>query len=200
MMPSSLPTILSMALASSPYERAKESAQVVRNLGRFLEEYVGDCEHDEPTFNKVACESTAKKARDRYGSGTLVIEIEDVAELIRVQSFDAARQTFQLLITPFFSERGLGMSVGKPTRLTPEGFPVVKNVPVTVRLPKGEQDFVFRRQLDRGMVKLELLVRPKNAWRMTKRDGEAVRGAEVALVGVRVYGSSGNGLLAEQTY
>jgi hypothetical protein len=103
-------------------------------------------------------------------------------------------------LTPFFSERGLGLSVGKPSRLTSEGYPVVKNVPIWVKLPKDESEFIFRRDLERGNVKIELLVKPQRAWIMKSKTGEVVRGAEVALAGVRVYGSRGSAVLAEQTY
>ena len=76
----------------------------------------------------------------------------------------------------------------------------MKNVPIWVKLPKGEEEFAFRRQLERGMVRLEMLVRPRKAWRMKRKDGDGdYRGVDVALVGVRVYSDHGD-VLAEQTY
>jgi hypothetical protein len=193
-------TIILLSLAASPsYDRVRDSAQTVSNLGRFLEEYVGDCEHDEPRFDKAGCEQKAKEARERFKGRTLMLELEP-GEQVKVAEFDKSKGMFRVHLTPFFSERGLGLSVGKPSRLTPEGYPVVKNVPIWVKLPKDESDFIFRRALERGDVRLELLVKPQRAWVMKTKTGEVLRGAEVALVGVRVYGSRGSDVLAEQTY
>ena len=193
-------TIILITLASTPYDTARNTAQTISNLGRFLEEYVGDCEHDSPGFDKNGCERQAKSARDRYRGRTLILELEGGGEQIQVAEFDQTRRMFRVHLTPFFSERGLGLSVGRPSRLTSEGYPVVRNVPIWVKLPKDESEFIFRRDLERGNVRIELLVKPKNAWIMKARSGERVRGAEVALVGVRVYGSRGSDVLAEQTY
>jgi hypothetical protein len=200
MMTISTTAIFLALLAASPYDRARDSAQTVANLGRFLEEYVGDCEHDTPGFDKTGCERNAKEARERYRGRTLLLEIEGEGDQLKVAEFDSSRGMFRVHFTPFFSERGLGLSVGKPSRLTSEGYPVVKNVPIWVKLPKDQSEFIFRRDLERGNVKIELLVKPRRAWAMKARTGEVVRGADVALVGVRVYGSRGSAVLAEQTY
>ena len=192
-------TIL-ITLASTPYDRVRGGAQTVSNLGRFLEEYVGDCEHDSPGFDKLGCEQKAQSARDRYRGRTLMLEVDGSSDQVSVAEFDPSKGMFRVHFTPFFSERGLGLSVGKPSRLTSEGYPVVKNVPIWVKLPKGESEFIFRRDLERGNVRIELLVKPQRAWIMKSRAGEIVRGADVALVGVRVYGSRSSEVLAEQTY
>jgi hypothetical protein len=191
---------LLLSFASTPYDRARDTAQSVSNLGRFLEEYVGDCEHDSPGFDKHGCETKAQSARERYRGRTLMMEVEGSSDQISVAEFDKGKNMFRVHFTPFFSERGLGMSVGKPSRLTSEGYPVVKNVPIWVKLPKGETEFIFRRALERGNVRIELLIKPQRAWIMKSRAGENVRGADVALVGVRVYGGRGSEVLAEQTY
>lgn len=193
-------TIILIALASTPYDSVRSRAQTVSNLGRFLVEYVGDCEHDSPDFDKYGCEKKAESARDRYRGRTLLLEVEGGGDQIQVAEFDQTKGMFRVHFTPFISERGLGLSVGKPSRLTSEGYPVVKNVPIWVKLPKDQSEFIFRRDLERGNVKIELLVKPQRAWILKARTGENVRGAEVALIGVRVYGGRGSAVLAEQTY
>ena len=93
------------------------------------------------------------------------------------------------------------MTVGKPERLNKEGYPVMKNIPIWVKSPDGREDFNFRRQLERGMVRLELLVKPKKAWRLKRTNGEPdYRGVAVDLVGLRIYAARGSTVLAEQTY
>lgn len=200
MMSTSALSLLILVASATPYERARSGAETIENLGRFLEEYVGQCDSDEPIFDKAACERKAQDARKRYRGRTLLLEIDSPRDQVSVATFDERKKMFRIHLTPFFSERGLGLSVGRPRKLTAEGYPVVRNVPIWVKLPDGEPEFVFRRQLDRGMVRLELIFKPKRAWQLKSRGGDAVRGAEVALVGVRVYGSRGSSVLAEQTY
>src|SRR5262245_12808126 len=115
-------SIMLLAVAGSPYDKIKETAQSVSNLGRFLEEYVGDCEHDDPRFDKVGCEQKAQDARGRYKGRTLLLEVEPEGQQVSVAEFDRSKNMIRVHFTPFFSERGLGMSVGKPSRLTPEGY------------------------------------------------------------------------------
>ena len=164
--------MLALWTMSTPYEQARARAEPVSNLGRFLESYVGDCESDDPAFQREPCESAAKEVRKKYQGRTLLLEIESTEGLLRVMKFDPRKKKFRVHLTPFFSERALGLSVGKPKRLTPEGYPVVRNVPLWVRLPEGEPEFAFRRRFDRGMVRLEMVIKPKRAWRLKKR-GEA---------------------------
>ena len=54
-----LPVLL---LAASPdYASLRGSAEPVTNLGRFLEQYLGDCEGSDPAFDKKGCELEAAK-------------------------------------------------------------------------------------------------------------------------------------------
>src|SRR5688500_2877885 len=104
-------TIL-ITLASTPYDRVRGAAQSVSNLGRFLEEYVGDCEHDSPGFDKFGCEQKAQSARERYRGRTLMLEVDGSSDSVSVAEFDTNKGMFRVHFTPFFSERGLGLSVG----------------------------------------------------------------------------------------
>lgn len=191
--------LLTGLLAGTSYDGVLKKAERITNLGRFLEEYVGECESTEPTFDRAGCETRAQQTRSEYRGRTLVVEVGDASERVAFGGWDERRGAYRLLLTPFFSERALGLSVGKP-RLSGSGAPVVKNIPIWVPRPKDEPDFGFRRQLERGMVRLELVVRPQGAWRLRGKGDATVRGAEVSLLGIRVYASRGQRILAEQTY
>lgn len=195
-----LALVSALLVAAPSYASLKDSAEPVSNLGRFLEHYAGDCDSDDPSFDKRGCEESAAAEQKKFNGKLLVIEIEP-GEQLRFDMFDKSRGEYRLLLAPFFGERALALSVGKPDKLNKDGLPVVKNVPIWVKLPKGEDEMTFRRQLERGMVRLEMLVRPRKAWRMKRRDGDSdYRGVEVALVGIRLYSDRGQGVLAEQTY
>jgi hypothetical protein len=187
-------------LASPSYSTLRDTADPIPNLGRFLERYVGDCESNDPSFDKKGCEERAAAEQKKLNGKLLVVEIETNDQL-QFAEWDNGKSAYRLHLTPFFDERALALSVGKPDRLNKDGLPVVKIVPIWVKLPKGEDEFAFRRQLERGMVRLEMLVRPKKAWAMKRKDGDgAYRGVDVALVGVRLYTERGQGVLVEQTY
>jgi hypothetical protein len=189
-----------VAVAAPGYATLKDSADPVNNLGRFLEHYAGDCDSNDPAFDKKTCEENAAAEQKKFNGKMLVIELEP-GEQLRLDMFDKNKGEYRLLLAPFFGERAMALSVGKPEKLNKDGLPVVKNVPIWVKLPKGEDEMTFRRQLERGMVRLEMLVRPRKVWRIKRKDGEGdYRGVEVALAGLRLYSDRGQGVLAEQTY
>ncbi|MCK6548065.1 DUF6066 family protein [Myxococcota bacterium] len=201
MLPSLGHLVLVLAIGAPSYGTLKTDAEPVTNLGRFLERYLGDCDSDDPTFDKKGCEAAVAQAQKRWADKVLVFELDDVSEQLHFAEWDTNKRAFRLHLTPFFGERALALTVGKPERLNADGLPVLKNLPVWVPSPNGSGDLSFRRQLERGMVRLELLVKVKKPWRMKKKgeDGE-YRGLDVALVGLRVYSLQGNNVLAEQTY
>ena len=187
------------ALGAPGYAELASGAEPVKNLGRFLEHYLGDCDSDDPGFDRKGCEAATARAQRAYEGRTLRLEIEDVEGVLQFAKFDAERGAFRMHLTPFFAERASALTLGKPVRLDGEGRPVMKNRPVWVTKPADEDDLVFRRALERGMVRLELLVRPVRPWRMEpKRGGPALRGVEASLVGLRVIASRGDAVLAEE--
>lgn len=192
------PVFVLALLAQPNYASARGGAEPVKNLGRFLEQYLGECESEDPSFNKSACEATAKKVQDSYRDQTLRLELEEVGDQFHLAQWDAPKNAFRVHLTPLFSERALALSVGRPTRLNDDGLPVMKNLPVWVKIPKDTPEFVFRRELERGQVRLELLFKPKGPWRLKRKGDTDIRGAEVALVGLRLY--RGDTVIAEQTY
>ncbi len=192
-------SVLLLSLGAPAYQSVQRRAESVGNLGRFLERYVGDCDSDDPNFDRAQCEADAKAQRAEFQGRLIRLDFDDLRGQIKLVGWDARKNAYRLELTPFFSERGLGLSIGKPKRLTSDGLPVVRNIPIWVKGVGNEPEFVFRRQLDRGMVRLELLVKPKRAWRL-KKGRHTVRGADVSLKGFRLYPSRGDTVLAELTY
>jgi hypothetical protein len=183
------------------YANLRSSAGSLKNLGRFLEAYLGDCTSDDPMFDRASCESRAQTVQREQQGKLMRIEFEDVSDQIRLAGWDKDRGAFLVHFTPIFSERGLALSAGKPAKLNAEGLPVVKNLPIWVKLPAGESEFDFRRQLERGNVRLEIIFKPTRPWAMQKsKASEPVRGVSVDLVGVRLYSGHGDNVLAEQIY
>ena len=53
------------------------------------------------------------------------------------------RSAYRVELTPFFADRALALSVGKPKKFNADGLPVVRNLPLLVKLPEGETEFTF---------------------------------------------------------
>lgn len=195
------PAILILPLVlGTPYDTQRGDAELVRNLGRFLEQYLGDCESDDPAFDKKGCEAAALGVQKEYRNKVLRLELDDVRDQLHLATFDQKRGAYRLHLVPFFGERALAMSVGKPKRVNEEGQPVLDNVPIWVKLPDGQPELIFRRSLERGQVRLELLLKPRGAYRLKRKGDSDIRGADVALVGLRLFQESGDKPLAEQMY
>lgn len=186
--------------AGAPYKTQADGAERVPNLGRFLEAYLGDCMSDEPTFDKKGCLEDAARVQKEKNGRLMVFEVPDPSSLFQLKSFDRQRGAYRVEVTPFFSERALAMSVGKPQKLTPDGLPIVKNVPLSVKMPDGETEFSFKRKLERGQVTMELLFRPRSVWTLKPKNQREMRGVSVELVGIRLTQSPGDTVIAEETY
>ncbi len=192
--------LLLLAPAAESYEALATKATPVNNLGRYLEAYLGDCDHDAPDFDQKGCLEKVRAVQKERDGELIKIVRDDVRDQLAFAGWDGRKKAFRLHLTPLFPERDVALTVGKPRRLNADGLPVMKNIPLWVELPKGEAEFAFRRRLERGMVRLELLVRPKGPWQKARKGDKPLRGLEVDLVGIRVLPARGSGHLYQQVY
>ena len=196
-----LPTLLAALLAAPPYGSVRAEAEPVSNLGRYLEEYLGECESDAPEFDRAGCEDRAAAVRKQRAGVAIRLEVEELEGTLAFSGYDERKKLYRLLLTPFFAGRELAITVGRPTAGAKDGLPTVKNIPIWVALPDGEPEFAFRRKLERGMVRLEVVLEPGAPWALKRKDGDgAYRGVEARLLGLRVSESRAERVLAEQSY
>jgi hypothetical protein len=199
-----VPTAMMLAawtLGGLSYGQARDRSQEIPNLGRFLEKYVGDCLGNAPEFDRSGCEKEAKKYRKTKFGKIYRLELDDIQEQLHFAGWDRRKKAFRVHLTPFFGERGLALTMGKPSRLNSDGFPILKNIPIWVALPKGETEFMFKRRLERGMLRLELVFKAGKPWGLRGRGGaDPIRGVAGRLIGLRVFSSRGSDVLAEQSY
>lgn len=187
--------------AASPYERIQARATSVPSLGRWLKDYLGECPRGATQkAERAACLAEARRFRRSWGGQALQFTVEEPADVLSVVGFDQRKKAFRLNLIPFFSARGFGLSVGRPRRLTGDGRPVMRHWPLWVRLPEDTPPFVFRRNLERGMVQLELVVVPKVPYRLRRSKRTPIRGLEVTLRGLRLVQARSGDVLAERTY
>ena len=197
------PSLLAATLiAVAPeYGALAADATEIRNLGRFLESYLEDCApKDAPAFDRAACAKRVELFRREHAGRRLRIDVSGLDERLQFAGWDDRKKAYRLLLTPMFGERGLGLSVGKPTKTTRDGLPIVKVVPIWVERPDGEPELIFKKRLQRGMVRLELLVEAERAWSLSRKGDTDLRGLSVELIGLRLKEGRGARVLAEQTY
>ena len=188
--------------ATGSYDSLRSRAEPITNLGRFLEAVVGDCASVDPAAggDRRACKARVRRAQNDYRGRLMRVQVDEVASAMSLAGYDERKEAFRVDLIPFFSARGFGMSVGKPKRLNRDGLPVMRKLALWVKLPADTPAFVFRRNLERGMVHLELVVVPENAYRMLRAGRDPILGLEVALKGLRLVGARSGEVLAEHVY
>lgn len=188
--------------ATSPYETLRARSASVENLGRFLESSLGDCpaKRRETDAARRDCVARAGRYLRSVRGKMLRVTISEPAGIMSVARFDERKGAFLVNLVPFFAARGKGMSVGRPRRLDRSGRPVMRHLPVWVKLPEDTPPFFFRRNLERGMVQLELVVVPESSYRLRRPGRGDVEAVEVKLRGLRLVAARSGAVLVEKTY
>ena len=190
---------------ATPYDRVHAQAKPVPSLGRWLKDYLGECPSavrggPEHAADRAACVAQARRFRRAWGRKALRVTIDEPTDVLAMVGFDRRKKAFRLNLVPFFSVRGLGLSVGRPRRVTADGRPVMRHWPLWVKLPEDTPPFVFRRNLERGMVQLELIVVPTAPYRLRRSKRTPIRGLEVKLRGLRLIRARSGDVLLERVY
>ena len=192
---------LGMLVAAPSFAALESQAEPIGNLGRFLEKYIGDCASDDPEFDRAQCEARAARTRATHKGRAYVLEVDDLDGVLRFAKWDKRKKAFRLHLTPFFQGRTFALTIGKPRVGKRRGLPVVSNLPIWVKLPDGEPEFIFRRTLERAQVRLKLVVELGRPWSLPRRGEKGLyRGVQAKLRGLRLVGSRSDRVLAEQTY
>ena len=187
--------ILAALVAAAP---PFESAQPMPRLDSFLEAYVGTCER-RAAAARAECERAARGARERANGAAFRLEGDARAQL-SVRGVDERRGVVHLRILPFWSERGLALSVGQPRRLDGQGNPLVRTFDLEVPLPDDEPAFIARRRFEMGRVRLEWVVRPRAPWSLSRPGEDDVRGVAARPVALRIVEPRTGKVVAEKIW
>lgn len=186
--------LAALVLAASPFESAEE----IPRLDAFLDAYVGTCRSHAPAV-RAECERDAHAARRRLTGEAFRLE-GDARVQLSVRSVDAQRGVIRVRILPFWSEGGLGLSVGRPRRLDGQGNPLVRTLDLEVPLPDDEPAFIARRRFEMGRVRLEWVVRPQSSWSLSRPGEDEVRGVAVRPVALRIVEPRTGKVVTEKTW
>lgn len=184
--------LFALAAAGSPgFDAVAASARPIAALDRFLDDAVGRCATPtDPRFDRRGCLAEARRRRRAMADDRWRLDIRGLRGRLDPPVWDRRRRAWRVLLTPIFGERGLGLSVGRPSRVDRAGRPVVRKVPLWVRRPDDLPEFIFRRDLERGKVTLRILVTVGERWSFGRGE-RAVEGLSVRLVGWQLVHRSG---------
>src|SRR5689334_14904169 len=93
--------LLALSTSAPSFSTLRDTASPISNLGRWLEHYVGDCDSNDPSFDKKGCETQAAEAQNKLNGKLLLLEIEPGEQLV-FNEFDNAKGAYRLLLAPFF--------------------------------------------------------------------------------------------------
>lgn len=177
---------LASAAGADDFDRAWAEAEEVSRLEAFLDETVGDCEKvPNKDGARRACEREAQSVRRERSGKVFAVRFDDLASRLSDFGFDRKKKQYRVLLTPVFGAGGLGLTLGAPLRLDGAGHPIVRRLPVWLTKPSDVPEPFFRRDVERGLLRMELLFEVERAWRM-QRAGHVVRGLSVRLRGLRL--------------
>lgn len=186
---------------TASFAEAWTTATTVESLGRFLEDLLGDCDGSPGSVSSSAvraCREEAEKARAAAKGRLFALTRRDVKGKLDGLVWVPSKNAYRVFLTPIFGELGLGLTIGRPTRLNRAGQPVLARRRIWLRRPEGVPEFIFRRDLERGMVLVDLLVEVGRPWRLGRRGQKSVRGLSAKLRGLRV--RTRDAVLTEKLY
>ena len=174
-------------------------ATPIKEIGAFLQKILGDCDQGRhQRFEKQKCLEEAERNRKGYKGRLLVLNVKKLSGYFSKPRWNARRRAYKVMFTPVFGSRGLGLSVGRPKRLDRQGRPVMRRIALWLTRPSSMPEFVFFRNIERGMVSMKLFIKLVRPWTLKKRDLGEVRGISVELKALQL--RSRQTVLAERRF
>ena len=196
---STLTLIFSGQSSSEWIEQAENRATAIPEIGGFLYKVLGECDQDRRgRAEKQSCLLAAKRHRRGYKGRLLVLNVKRLAGYFSKPKWNPKRRAYKVRFTPVFGGRGLGLSVGRPKRLDRRGRPVMRQMVLWLTRPESMPEFVFLRDIERGMVTMKLFFELAKPWTFKKRNSGEVRGISVRLKALQL--RSRHAVLAERRY
>jgi hypothetical protein len=173
------------AEAPKAFAALRDSAEAVDSLTTFLDRYVGHC--TDP-FEKAACESNARKARQQMtGRAFYAVLGERASRMLRAGAFNPSGGTFRIDLTPFFEAGDFALTLGAPIGVDAEGRPRIPLLPMPAAMPGGSLPMDMERLLRSGALRVHLVFKPLGIWSLPARaGGPKLEGVKAKFLAVRI--------------
>ncbi len=178
--------VMVVSNAVDPFEAQKAKATEVENLQKLLEPYAGKCVGSDPV-EEQECANRAKTAQAGFKGKTLYTNLGAGFERL-MEGGEVNGNRALVVLTPVVDVGAeVALTFQKPQKLDKDGTIIVNKYPVDgVLLDDTLMSSDVRRLVKTGQMNVEIVFTIKGPWQLKKKDGEVVRGLEVAVTGVRL--------------
>jgi len=175
-----------LAGAVDPFEAAKAKATEVESLQKMLEAWAGKCQGTDPV-EEQECAQKAKTAQNAFKGKTLYANLGSGFERL-MDPTDAPPGKAAVLLTPVVDVGAeVALTFAKPQKLDKEGTIIVPRYPVEGMLLDDTMTANdVKRLVKTGGINVEIVFTVKGPWQLKKKEGEVVKGLEVAVTAIRL--------------
>lgn len=184
---------LGTAIDGTAFERIQRSAEPLPGLGTFLEKYVGECAGAVgPNCRSRSADFRNKANGHRYH---LVIA-EEAVNMLSPGRYDAARDDFEIKITPFFGAGSYAVTQGTPKKTDGQGNPLMPLIVAHAKLLNRWTPERFARMFSSQELRVEVVFTPRGPWILPRKGGGKIHGINAQVEAIMVVVSRSGEALA----
>jgi hypothetical protein len=187
-----------LLLAGATYSELREKALVLERPGSAVAVLVGACDVVDGAVSGECLENT-KELKEKVAGKRVVIDLGAGHETML--SFGGRRDggKTRFVWAPLYDVRnGLALTVGKPTKLSPNGNVVVSKRPIDGTSPDDLMDSDLTRLASTGMLAIELVGKFGKTWSLSGAT-QTVKGVLFEVEGLRLYNARNGKTVFEST-
>ncbi len=174
---------LGATIDGAAFEQIRRSAEPLSGLSTFLEKYVGECSDAVgPNCRSRSADFRSKANGRRYH---LVIA-EEAVNMLSPGRYDAARDDFEIKITPFFGAGSYAVTQGTPKRTDGQGNPLMPLIVAHAKLLNRWTPERFARMFSSQELRVEVVFTPKGPWILPRKGGGKIYGVNAQVQAINV--------------
>jgi len=174
---------LGTAMDGTAFERIQRTAEPLSGLSTFLEKYVGECSDAVgPNCRSRSMDFRSKTNGRRY---YLVIN-EEAVNMLSPGRYNAARDDFEIKITPFFGAGSYAVTQGAPKRTDSQGHPLMPLIVAHAKLSNRWTPERFARMFSSQELRVEVVFTPKGPWILPRKGGGKIYGVNAQVQAINV--------------
>ena len=181
-----LTVMVVMAGAADPFEAAKAKATEVENMAKLLEPYAGKCVGSDPV-EEQECQNRAKAGQANFKGKTLYTNLGAGFERL-MEGGEVNGNRALVVLTPVLDVGAeVALTFAKPQKLDKDGTIIVNKMPVEgVLLDDTLMSADVKRLVKTSQMNVEIVFTIKGPWQLKKKEGEVVKGLEIAVTAIRL--------------
>lgn len=177
---------LLVALQAPDFEALKKSAEPVESVAKAISIVVGNCDAED-IGDRVDCQENIKKAKKDYVGKRVYVYLGAIDPSQLKYEGDRGNGKVRVVWTaPIYDAgRGLALTLGKPTKVSPAGGLVIRPAILDGKLPDDIMDSEIPRLIRTGQLAVEVVGKFKSPWALSGK-GRKFQGAEFTPDAIRL--------------